>query len=619
MKRVAFLSYDWDFEVISAYYEGMRDYLEQRDDVQLVIFNAFGQFSNYEPEEGSCELFSLCDLTAFDGFVIQGNRCWPPAARQKVADEMRALGKPVVSVNYELEGTTCVGTNNHEAMQGLVSRVLADRGCTKPAFVNGLATSWEAQARSRGFRHACAARGLTDIRFYEGSWEKEAGISAAREMLETPDDLPDVVFCCNDDLAVGVQETLQAHGVRVPEDVLVAGFDNREISLKATPRITTVDRDYAGIGRTALEVLVRLMDGEALPDQLAAGVRYVLAESCGYLEGAETKEELAGDLSSVNAALRHFCQALTRFQPAVLNADTLSEILHVCEHYLGEVDCKDVYLTINDNYLEYDAVRTVTSYGAFSLLMAHSGADINLVYDNQHIYARYLARTILPPEVPMDGRVYMVFPLRHHTTCIGTLVTEGVSPLMRYGFLTVILTLLSSSIESVRKKEQLQAVNARLDDLYVRDRLTGLFNRFGLDRFGAIAYEHLLRDFDEAQFIFVDVDNMKDINDTCGHEIGDQALRDTADIIQRAMRDENAFAMRYGGDEFLLICRRNLIPKLENEVEMLRTNTRRPYDLSLSMGRYQVFASDHLTMGEAVQRADARMYLVKQARRGRVQ
>ena len=615
MKRAAFLSFDWDYEVTSALYEGMSDYLCDRDDVRLVIFNAFGQYTSYEPEQGALEIFSLCNLDDYDGFIVQGNRSWPPRLRQRVVDDIIALGKPVISINYELDGACYVGTDNYAAMYALVKRVLTDRQCVRAAFINGLQSSGEAQSRARAWRQACEDCGVEDARFYQGSWQIEEGARIAAELLEQRDDLPDVVFCCNDDLAVGLQETLQAHGVRVPDEVMVTGFDNRERGLRATPRITTVNRDYHGTGVTAIETLVSLMDGHEVAPFVASDVRLVLTESCGYVSEAEPKEDIAGDLYAMDAALKHFYAVLMRFQPSVLNADTLAEILRECERYFKELRCKNTFLMINDNYLDYDAMRHVGSYGPVSLLMAHSGNDIGLVYDNSHIYARFLSQNLLPPEVPRSGSVYMVFPVRHNTTCIGTLVTEGVSPILRYGFLTIILTLLSSSIESVRKREQLQAVNARLDDLYVRDQLTGLFNRFGFERFGKIVYGHLLRDFQRAQFIFMDIDNLKRINDTCGHEIGDCALRDVADIIRHAIRDENAFAMRYGGDEFLLICRRNLVPKLESELHLLRDNVARPYKLSLSMGHYQALASDQVSIDEAIRQADARMYEEKRKRK----
>lgn len=120
----------------------------------------------------------------------------------------------------------------------------------QPPFVNGLKTSAEAQARAQGFRDACAHLGIKDVRFYQANWQMEAGVVTAKKILCQRFDLPDVIFCCNDDLAVGVSQTLQEAGIRVPEDVLITGFDNREIGQRATPRITTIDRDYRTIACT---------------------------------------------------------------------------------------------------------------------------------------------------------------------------------------------------------------------------------------------------------------------------------------------------------------------------------------------------------------------------------
>ena len=615
MKRIAFLSFDWNYEIMASYYEGMESFLARHSDVQLFIFNAFGQYASYEPEEGSFEVFSLCDLSNYDGLIVQGNRAWPPALRQELVDRVHALGKPVVSINYELKGAVTVGTDNYEAMYGLVERVLTDRQVARPAFVNGLSTSWEAQARYRGFSRACEHNGIKNARFYQANWEMEEGVRVAQELLSAPDELPDVIFCCNDDLAVGIQETLQAHGVKVPEDVMISGFDNREIGLRAHPRITTVDRDYRSIGETALSTLVALLDGGAVSPFVPSPVRYVLSASCGYPTPAESREKFAESLYAKNYALRQFFDVLTRFQPAVLNADSLLGVILECEHIFPEIRCPNVYLMINEDYLSTDAALSFLPYGDASLLMAHSGTNIKTGSDERHVYARFPSKDVLPVQIPMYSRLYMVFPIRHGTTCIGTLVTDGVSPAMGHGFLTIILTLLASAIEAARKREILQSVNSRLDDLYVHDHLTGLFNRFGLERYGIIAYDHLLRDFDEAQFIFVDVDWMKQINDVYGHDAGDQALRDTAEIINRATENENAFAMRYGGDEFLLISRRDLTSKLEHELAALKERVSRPYDLSLSIGASRVLGSELMTIMEAVERADTKMYEIKKARK----
>ncbi len=615
MKKVAFLSFDWDYEIMSLYYQGMQECLEEYGSVQLVIFNAFGEYESHETEEGAVQIFALCDYHDYDGFIIQGNRAWPPSMRKKCAEDICALHKPLVSISYELPGAHYVGTNNYDAMYVMVERIITEWGCRKPAFVNGLSTSLEAQDRARGFLDACATLGVTDARFYEGNWHMDAGKQAALQMLERSDDLPDVVFCCNDNLALGVQLTLQEHGVRIPDDVRITGFDNREIASNAKPRITTIDRDYATVGYTALETVVRLMRGDEVPTKVSSPVRYVFSESCGYESDAETENAILERVQSTQLALTHFYRVLRRFQPAVLDAESMQEILEVCDKFLHELGCPNVYLVVNDDYVEFDATRTATAYGTSSTLKVHCSTTTSLTHDKEYGFTRFLTKQILPPEAAMRRPLYIVYPLRHDATCIGFLVTEGLSPLMEHGFLVIILKLISCSIENMRKKEVLQNLNLRLDNLYVHDQLTGLFNRFGLYRFGRIAYEHLLRDFEEAQFIFVDIDRMKVINDVYGHEAGDLALKDTADVINRAMKGENAFAMRYGGDEFLLICRRNLIPKLKKELEFLKSASTRPYDLSLSMGLYEVQASDKCTMEQAIEAADERMYEIKKARR----
>ena len=146
-----------------------------------------------------------------------------------------------------------------------------------------------------------------------------------------------------------------------------------------------------------------------------------------------------------------------------------------------------------------------------------------------------------------------------------------------------------------------------------RENLYSLGN--SLERFGTIAYEHMLRDFEAVQLTFVDIDNMKGINDGLGHEEGDAVLRDTADVIRRSTAGENAFAMRYGGDEFLLISRRDLVPRLNEQLTLLKQSVDRPYDLSLSMGTIEACADERLSIDEAIRRADDKMYQIKRRKK----
>lgn len=615
MKHVAFLSFCWDHEIISAYYLGIEDYLAEHRDTAVVLFNAYGEHEGLDAGSWALELFSFCDLERYDGFIVQGNRTWPPEQRQQLVNEIRAMGKPVVSINYMLKGAHYVGTDNYQAEYGLVERVLRDKGCRRPAFANGLATSTEATERLKGFRDACTACGVEPVGVYEAGWNPQDGVACALHILKDCENLPDVIFCCNDDAGVALQETLIAHGAKVPEDVLVTGFDNRDIVLKTTPHVTTVDRNYRQVGYTAMETITSLMEGADLPERIICPARYILAESSGHTLDPLYVENWAVGLLTMEEELRKFLILLARMQPALLNAQTLKQIMQDCERFLPEMHSSDMEILINDAYLQCEDLTERVSFGNTMSLYAGVGGRATGICDKEHVYARIPSSELISSKTATDPCIYMILPIRHEASCIGVMLAKGIPTFYRYGLLPAILRLLSGFIDGAHKRDVLERANLRLDQLYVRDQLTGLYNRFGLRRFGTPAYERLLHDCGDAMIVFADIDDMKHINDYYGHEVGDQAIRDAAEVVIRATRDEDAVAVRYGGDEFLIICRNDLVAQLECALVSIKREYDRPYDLSLSFGATEVKANEHLTVEQAIERADTRMYEIKWRRK----
>ncbi len=460
MKRVAFLSFDWDYKIVSEYYLGLQEHLRDQHDIQVVIFNSFAHYyASHQPRKSTFEIYSLCDLGEYDGFIVQGNRSWPPDLRQEFVDKAVANGKPVVSINYDLIGAHSVGTNNYLEEYELVTRVLLERECKHPVFVNGLKTSVEAQARAKGYRDACEQLGVEDVRFYQANWQKSAGVVTAKKMLRKRYDLPDVVFCCNDDLAVGVLETLQDAGVDVPGNIMVTGFDNRVVGQRSQPRITSVDRDYRAIAVTALGMVMQLIGGEDVPAEVFSPARHILTESCGYVGAADasSKPDCKPD-----EELDRFYEILGDFQFAALGSESLYTIFENCEQFARELDCPNAYISLNDGYINQAAPRDANTYGRLSHLVACRGRARTFACDDEHVYTTYETRRFLPPEIAFDAPLYMLSPLRHNEACIGLLITEGVPKALRYGFNAFFLSVLSSSIEAARKSDLLRMAHARL-------------------------------------------------------------------------------------------------------------------------------------------------------------
>jgi LacI family transcriptional regulator len=109
----------------------------------------------------------------------------------------------------------------------------------------------------------------------------KTGVRAGGELLDL-EQRPTAVVCFNDKVAVGVLEAAHERGLRVPADLSVTGFDDIDVSRAATPRLTTVRQPLQEMGRTAVTMLMRQLEGhahEALSMELAT--RLIVRESTG--------------------------------------------------------------------------------------------------------------------------------------------------------------------------------------------------------------------------------------------------------------------------------------------------------------------------------------------------
>ena len=172
-------------------------------------------------------------------------------------------------------------------------------------------------------------------------------------------------------------------------------------------------------------------------------------------------------------------------------------------------------------------------------------------------------------------------------------------------------------MENVRKKSLLHNLNETLDDLYVHDALTGLFNRFGLGRHGQERHDALMAKDGCVQVLFIDMDDLKTINDRFGHETGDAALRITARILRETCTPD-AFIMRYGGDEFLIIDTgrlRGLSGRIAAAAGEYNRTSGMPFALSFSIGVVRTDSKKRLPLDECIKAADSLMYRIKQKKK----
>lgn len=160
-----------------------------------------------------------------------------------------------------------------------------------------------------------------------------------------------------------------------------------------------------------------------------------------------------------------------------------------------------------------------------------------------------------------------------------------------------------------------------LRNLSVRDELTGLYNRRGF--MSMVEHELKLanRNGHKMSFLFIDLDDFKQINDTLGHKVGDLALIDAANLLKETFRETDIIA-RMGGDEFTVCFTTgddvvvHCIENLKKNLEALNA-VQKHYRLSFSMGTAKYTPDDPCSIDELLSRADKQMYQQKRNRKKR--
>jgi len=190
-----------------------------------------------------------------EGLIIQ-----PLAIRPEDEGALAVPGPVVLIGERPLEGPVDhVTLANAAAAQTAVQHLLST-GRRRVAVIGVNSTDTQVTAgvlRDRGYRAALEAAGVpldpslvADVR----GWDARSGARAAEDLLRTGAPF-DAVFAFTDDLAIGALSVLAQHGLRVPQDVAVVGFDNTRASACAHPPLTTVDPGSRAVAHSAVSLL----------------------------------------------------------------------------------------------------------------------------------------------------------------------------------------------------------------------------------------------------------------------------------------------------------------------------------------------------------------------------
>lgn len=208
------------------------------------------------------------------GAILTGRTSYEP----DLVRDLATHPAPIVTIGNGLP-CACVWLDNVGGARTATSH-LADLGHRRIAFIGGSPTSLSAADRLTGFRLAMAERGLElDERLIvQGGYSVEGGASAMEAILSAGEP-PDAVFAANDQMAIGAVHAALKHGLRIPRDLSVVGFNDIPISAYLNPPLTTIHLPIRRVGEVAAELLLRQLKGDPVEGTVSIGAELVVRES----------------------------------------------------------------------------------------------------------------------------------------------------------------------------------------------------------------------------------------------------------------------------------------------------------------------------------------------------
>lgn len=202
-------------------------------------------------------------------------------------DQLEQLSRrvPIVTLaNVTTRTTVNVHGDNQAGMRELARHLLRDHGYGNVAYLAGLADSPDSLARRATVVTEAAAAGaaLATGPQWQGNYYAAGGARIIERLLAGGASMPRAIICANDQTALGVMYALAQHGIDVPGDVAVTGFDDIPMARHLRPQLTTVRQPIQEIGATAFDVL-HSMIGNGVPAvrDVVLPTRLILRESCG--------------------------------------------------------------------------------------------------------------------------------------------------------------------------------------------------------------------------------------------------------------------------------------------------------------------------------------------------
>lgn len=573
---------------------------------------------------GESEIFNLINYDMVDGIIILGDSIVNVDSMMEIDRIARIKGIPTVNVNdpeHTLQENILL--SDSIAMEFVVEHLISEHKLTKINFIGGFPGNLQTEERLSAYKKVLTRHGLPveESRIAYGQfWKKSIECT---EQFMSADEKPEAIVCASDAMAIFSIDWLNKHGYKVPEDIIVTGFDGIKDGKYSIPSITTVRRAFGEAGKTAVELINDIISGKDVPDTIYIDSVLEKRQSCGCIPMSQidTSEFYIRHYDELNAYKgfnTYIIDMNTKYASAGSSEDIYLDTVKGAEFF----KLKRMYICIGSDIEGSEPSLDNRMTGGYNGLCKSMVSMISYGH-NVPSGTKFNSEDLLPEDI-FNGEkaVFFAFsPLYFKDRFLGYMAYEP-SRIFGLGELFSVWTMqISNNAGSYYMNKELEYFVDRLESMYICDPLTGLYNRRGLDRFGAKLFKMAKEQNMRFTVFCADIDHLKPINDMYGHEAGDNAILQTAKAIENSAPD-NSVCVRTGGDEYCILVAhtadypiKDIEDSINRYLDDYNKNSGLAYNVGCSCGWSTGDACNMSGFDELYTIADENMYRTKLARK----
>lgn len=592
--------------------------------------NIVGTGHSYEA--GEINVYDSIDLKLFDGVIFVNSSFPESTLASKVADIIEKSGIPAVCIEGNYPCMYNLRIDNFAAMRDVMMHLITDHGYKRIGFVTGpLEHSNEAVQR-----YECYKQTMNDFDLpfdenyvYEGDFTPNSGDVAAVYFIERLNQLPEAIVCSNDLMALSLIQQFNRRGIKVPEQVAVTGFDDMLQAKYSEPRLTSVSRDNYKSGYAACAKLINGIMPEEIGITKGLSTSIIKRESCGCTCRDEIDykklQRAYFEMNARNGALTIATKGLQADFSEVFDVNSLKEKMMP---FVKRIGCDEFYLCLMN---EWEGIHsddeTAAKYGVNELkddyIRSGIGSGTYMMFgyatrgnrENSQFGVKELINAV--NEKSAGRNCFVVTPVHFGDRVFGYSIISNCDNAFDNSYYQMWIQGIGTALELIRRKNVMDATMKRVDSLWIFDNLTGLYNRAGFAKYGTPIFKECMKEKKAATLFFVDLDDLKHVNDIHGHDAGDRFIKAMA-LILKKRKKHGEVIMRFGGDEFVILAMGldeegagEYCSSIYSEVENYNKMHNLPSPLSVTIGYVVRIPNEGASLDDAIEDADKNMFVSK--------